>query len=99
LWKTHGTPCPGQISASPSLIFDSRTFSLQITPQDIFDRFGGYDPNELVFDPAAGCEPEEHLLYPSLRTCTVDLEAENEDLQREHEDILWVLKRNVDETQ
>lgn len=83
------------MTASPSLIFDPYFLLFQITPQDVFDRFGGYDPNELVFDPAAGCEPEgEHLIYPSLRTCTVDLEAENEDFQREHEDILWVFRRS-----
>ena len=59
-----------------------------MTPQDIFDRFGGYDPNALAFDPAAGCEPEEHLIYPSLRTCTVNITNEDDDFQREHEDIL-----------
>ena len=57
-----------------------------MTPQDIFDRFGGYDPNALAFDPAAGCEPEEHLIYPSLRTCTVNITNEDDDFQREHED-------------
>lgn len=40
-----------------------------VTPKDIFDTFGGYDPSLVKMPPAVQCDPDIRINFPSIAIC------------------------------